>query len=82
MELIDLANDFFLCRFLLEEDLNYVLNGGPRVVAGQYLTMQKWRSHFDPELEQISGLYVHVSLSMLSFTKEMVKPIGDVGHNL
>ncbi|KAI5310973.1 hypothetical protein L3X38_030077 [Prunus dulcis] len=41
MQLIDLANDFFIVRFLLEEDLNHVLTGGPWVIAGQYLTTQK-----------------------------------------
>lgn len=81
MQLIDLSNDFFIVRFLLEEDLNYVLTGGPWVIAGQYLTMQKWRPNFDPDLEQISRLTIWARLSGLYveyFTKETVKPIGDL----
>ncbi|CAL8176624.1 unnamed protein product [Prunus armeniaca] len=81
MQLIDLANDFFIVRFLLEEDLNYVLTGGPWVIARQYLMMQKWRPHFDPELEQLSRLTIWARLSRLYveyFTKETVKPIRDL----
>ncbi|BFG37533.1 hypothetical protein CerSpe_238070 [Prunus speciosa] len=49
-QLIDLANDFLIVRFFLEEDLNYVLTKRPGVIAGQYLTMQKWRPHFDLDI--------------------------------
>ncbi|KAI5350426.1 hypothetical protein L3X38_003317 [Prunus dulcis] len=41
MQLVDLDNGFFIVRFVLEEDLLYVLTGGPWVVAGQYVAVQK-----------------------------------------
>lgn len=45
-KLIDLVNDYFVVKFDLEEDLNSVLTGGPWIISGQYLVMQKWRPGF------------------------------------
>lgn len=35
MSLIDLENNYFIVKFLLEEDMKYVLTGGPWQIAGQ-----------------------------------------------
>ncbi|KAL6125130.1 hypothetical protein ACLB2K_073190 [Fragaria x ananassa] len=40
-QLIDLPNDFFIVKFNLEEDMNYALCGGPTIIAGQTLVVQK-----------------------------------------
>ncbi|KAJ6418583.1 hypothetical protein OIU84_001863 [Salix udensis] len=36
--LIDLENNFLIVKFLLDEDMKYVLIGGPWQVVGQYVT--------------------------------------------
>lgn len=35
---IDIANDYTVVKFDLVEDLNYVLYGGPWIIADQYLS--------------------------------------------
>ncbi|XP_020420289.1 uncharacterized protein LOC109949309 [Prunus persica] len=39
-KLIDLVNDYYVVKFDLEEDLNFVLTSGPWIVAGQYLNIE------------------------------------------
>ncbi|CAL8993809.1 unnamed protein product [Prunus brigantina] len=36
-KLVDLVNDYFVVKFELEEDLEFVLTRGPWIIAGQYL---------------------------------------------
>ncbi|XP_021825377.1 uncharacterized protein LOC110766368 [Prunus avium] len=36
-KLVDLVNDYYVVKFDLKEDLNFVLTGGPWIIAGQYL---------------------------------------------
>ncbi|KAB2620717.1 hypothetical protein D8674_037697 [Pyrus ussuriensis x Pyrus communis] len=69
--LIDLENNFFIVKFGLESDMKNVLCGGPWIIAGQYLVMQKWRAGFDPHSE-IVGLHVEW------FNPEAMKRIGDL----
>lgn len=40
-KLVDLVNDYFVVKFELEEDLEFVLTGGPWIIAGHYLVLQK-----------------------------------------
>ncbi|VVA31373.1 PREDICTED: reverse mRNAase [Prunus dulcis] len=41
MSLIDLENNYFFAKFLLVEDMRYVLSGGPWQIAGQYVVTQQ-----------------------------------------
>ncbi|KAJ6329689.1 hypothetical protein OIU77_011210 [Salix suchowensis] len=54
MTLIDLENNFFIVKFLLDEDMEYVLTRGPWQIVGQYVTTQR----FDV-LEKIGNLIGH-----------------------
>ncbi|KAJ6396225.1 hypothetical protein OIU77_021288 [Salix suchowensis] len=56
MTLIDLENNFFIVKFLLEEDMKHVLTGGPWQVVGQYVTTQRWKPGFDPKEEKITHM--------------------------
>ncbi|ONI30094.1 hypothetical protein PRUPE_1G231200 [Prunus persica] len=58
-KLVDLVNDYFVVRFELEEDLNFVLIGGPWIIAGQYLVMKKWRPEFCPAIEKIKQGWIN-----------------------
>ncbi|XP_021802632.1 uncharacterized protein At4g02000-like [Prunus avium] len=81
MQLVDLDNGFFIVHFVLEEDLLYVLTGGPWVVAWQYVDIQKWRPNFCAGEDHISRLIVWVRLSGMGvefFNSETIKCIGDL----
>uniref|UniRef100_A0A6N2KF13 DUF4283 domain-containing protein n=1 Tax=Salix viminalis TaxID=40686 RepID=A0A6N2KF13_SALVM len=54
--LIDLENNFFIVKFLLDEDMEYVLTGGPWQIVGQYVTTQRWKPGFDPNKEKITHM--------------------------
>lgn len=61
-QLIDIPNGFFVVKFQLFEDLDYVLCSGPWIIAGQTLVVQKWRPDFDPLVEKISRMAVWVRI--------------------
>ncbi|KAK9906138.1 hypothetical protein M0R45_002844 [Rubus argutus] len=56
--LIDIPNDFFLVRFTLKEDMDFILTGGPLMIAGQYVAMQKWKPDFDATNHRVTHLAV------------------------
>ncbi|CAL8176642.1 unnamed protein product [Prunus armeniaca] len=80
-KLIDLVNDYFVVRFDLEEDLNFVLTGGPWMIAGQYLTIQQWRPGFCPSTAHITRMaaWIRVSAMQLEcFDVWSLKRIGNL----
>ena len=46
VQLIYLANDFYVIRFKAKEDRDTALTGGPWMVRGHYLAVRKWESDF------------------------------------
>ncbi|KAK2638984.1 hypothetical protein Ddye_026779 [Dipteronia dyeriana] len=56
---------YFVVRFQMLDDLEFVLTGGPWVIDNQYLFIQKWRSNFVPGEEEIQKMPVWVRLSKL-----------------
>lgn len=59
-EIIDLESGFFLTRFYSKRDYLHVLNNGPWVILGHYLTLTKWRQNFRPSLEKVSSTLVWI----------------------
>lgn len=79
--LIDIANDYYVLKFELEDDLNRVLCGGPWIIAGQYLAMQKWKLGFNAKEDRITKLIVWVRITGLHvgrFEPHRIKRIGDL----
>ncbi|KAM1032357.1 hypothetical protein ACFX2C_036031 [Malus domestica] len=79
--LIDLENNFFIVKFALESDMKNILCGGPWIIAGLYVVMQKWRAGFDPHSESINRMAVWVRIVGLHiewFNPEAMKRIGDL----
>lgn len=64
-KLVDLVNDYYVVKFELEEDLNFVLTRGPWIITGQYLVMQKWRPGFCPVTAQITRMVAWIRVSAL-----------------
>ncbi|CAL8997683.1 unnamed protein product, partial [Prunus brigantina] len=80
-KLVDLINDYYVVKFDLEEDLNFVLTGGPWIIGGQYLIMQKWRSGFCPASAQITRMAAWIRVSALQlecFDVWALKRIGNL----
>lgn len=46
--MINLENEYFLIRFSETEDLKKVFDGGPWVILGHYLVVQRWQPEFVP----------------------------------
>lgn len=53
-QLVDLPNRFFVVKFQLFEDIDYVLCNGPWIIAGHTLVMQKKKKHhLDPLVDKL-----------------------------
>ncbi|ONI23633.1 hypothetical protein PRUPE_2G199900 [Prunus persica] len=80
MSLIDLENNFYVVRFVLEDDMRYVFSREPWVIAGQSLVMQRWKLGFDHN-STITRMAVWVRITGLHvewFNPEAIKRIGDL----
>ncbi|KAK3204391.1 hypothetical protein Dsin_018437 [Dipteronia sinensis] len=64
-QLIDLGEGYFVARFQMKDDLDYVLTSGPWVIANQYLVTQRWRPNFVPGEDTIHSMPIWVPLSKL-----------------
>ncbi|CAL8078085.1 unnamed protein product [Prunus armeniaca] len=49
----------------LEDDLNFVLTEGPWIIAGQYLTLQKWQPGFCPAAAHITQMTMWIRVSAI-----------------
>ncbi|XP_034208252.1 uncharacterized protein LOC117621816 [Prunus dulcis] len=81
-KLIDLVNDYFVVRFDLEEDLNFVLTGGPWMIAGQYLTIQQWRLGFCPSTAHITRMAAWIRVSAIQLECFDVWSLRRIGNLL
>lgn len=80
MEVIDLDNDYFLIRFEDVVDLVHVFNGGPWMVLGHYLIVQRWYPEFFPHEDELKRVTVWVrvpSLPIEYYNKHILWRIGD-----
>ncbi|KAK3225795.1 hypothetical protein Dsin_005657 [Dipteronia sinensis] len=55
-QLIDLGDGYFVARFQMKEDLDYVLTKGLWVIANQYLPVQRWKPNFVPGEDIIQSI--------------------------
>lgn len=62
MQLINIDHDFYTVKFDLKADKEFVLTGGPWIIAGQYLTIHKWRPGFVPATEVITRMAIWVRI--------------------
>lgn len=62
-EVLDLSYDFDFVKF--DDDCITALTGGPWMIFGHYLSVQKWRPNFQPSIETISTASVWVRFDEL-----------------
>ncbi|XP_021828929.1 uncharacterized protein LOC110769292 [Prunus avium] len=80
-KLVDLVNDYFVVKFELEEDLNFVLTEGPWSIAGQYLVLKKWRPGFCPTTTHVTRMAAWIRVSAIQlecFDVWALKRIGNL----
>ncbi|KAL5831677.1 hypothetical protein ACOSQ4_017031 [Xanthoceras sorbifolium] len=78
-QLTDLNEGYFVARFQMLEDMEYVLTGGPWVIANQYLVPQRWKPNFIPGKESIQSMPIWLRLNDLPMelmTAGMLRKIG------
>lgn len=57
-----MGQDFFLVRFLNEEDYHAALLGGPRMIGDHYLSVREWQPNFHPEEASIDKIIAWVRI--------------------
>ena len=62
VDLSFIGNGFMLATFRSKEDYFYALEGGPWLIQNHYLTVQTWKSNFNPWTERIKKLAIWVRL--------------------
>lgn len=62
MELSCIGNGYLVASFHSKEDYFFALEGGPWLIQNHYLTVQTWKSNFDPWSDQIRKLAIWVRL--------------------
>lgn len=80
-ELIDLEGGYYVVRFFSREDYMHVLEGGPWIILGHYLTVTKWRPNFRPSLQQIHTTFIWVrfrELPLEIFDEETLADMSDL----
>lgn len=80
-ELTDFEGDFYIARFYCRSDYLMVLEGGPWVILGHYLTVMKWRPKFRPSAATISSTLVWVRFPGIypeMLDEETLSSLGDL----
>ncbi|CAL8134633.1 unnamed protein product [Prunus armeniaca] len=80
MSLIDLENNYFIVKFLLEEDMQYVITGGPWQIAAQYLVTQQWKLGFNPKEECVTHMTAWVRINGLNVEYFPFNVMGEIGN--
>ncbi|OMO53937.1 reverse transcriptase [Corchorus capsularis] len=63
--IIDLGNDYFCFKFQKRKDCKHVLDGGPWVISGHYLTVRQWTHNFKPNSDVIKSIVAWIRLPQL-----------------
>ncbi|KAI9154263.1 hypothetical protein LWI28_023530 [Acer negundo] len=72
-QLMDLEDGYFVARFQMLEDLDFVLTRGPWVITNQYLVVQKRKPNFVPGEEDIQRM---------QYASKRSGNMGNVGKNI
>jgi hypothetical protein len=62
MEIIDLENDYFLIRLEDRSDVARVFEGGPWLILGHHLVIQRWHPKFFPKENELKRVAVWIRI--------------------
>lgn len=82
LTLIDLANEFYIVKFMLIEDREWALTGGPWLVQGHYLSMRDWVPDFNPKEAKIDRAAIWVRVPNLPMEYQSDVILGRIGYGL
>ncbi|KAJ1389495.1 hypothetical protein SESBI_38230 [Sesbania bispinosa] len=81
-----LDNDYFIIRFADWSDLSKVYEGGPWLIMGHYLVIQRWKPEFLPYEDEFKRVLVWIRIPGLQieyYDDHILWRIGDVvGHTI
>ncbi|KAJ1404222.1 hypothetical protein SESBI_26689 [Sesbania bispinosa] len=80
MELMDMENEYLLVQFSSSEDYYHIFEGGPWMIEGYYLVIQRWRPDFLPNEDQLKKVvvWVHIHGLPIEFYERFILwKIGD-----
>lgn len=78
--LIDMDGVYFIARFYAKDDYFKVLEEGPWIILGHYLTVSKSRPNLRPSIKEVSTIMVWVRLPELPiefFNEELLLRVGN-----
>lgn len=82
LEIIDLEEGFYVVRFYNPEDYWHVLNNGPWIIQGHYLTITKLRPGFHPFTNHVSSTLVWARVPRLPLELFGDKVLMRIGNKL
>ncbi|KAG8371590.1 hypothetical protein BUALT_Bualt13G0103800 [Buddleja alternifolia] len=78
---MDLGNGYYIVRFYTKEDYDHVMQGGPWLIMGHYLMVQKWKPYFWPATATIKTTLAWVRFPKLPvklFHPDVLKGLGSL----
>ncbi|OMO59932.1 reverse transcriptase [Corchorus capsularis] len=63
--ILDLGNDYFLFKFQNRKDYKHVLDGGPWIIGGHYLSVRQWTHNFQSSSDVIRSSVAWIRLPAL-----------------
>lgn len=81
-ELVDIDKGYIVARFYTQEDYYRVLNGGPWMVMGNYITITKWRPNFSPSEHVLTRTLVWVRFTALPLEMFEEKTLMWMGNSV
>lgn len=78
-ELIDLEGSYYVVHFFAREDYLKVLEGGPWIILGHYLTVVKWRPNFRPSRQTITSTLIWLRFREVPFKMFDEESLADLG---
>ncbi|KAJ8751574.1 hypothetical protein K2173_016819 [Erythroxylum novogranatense] len=82
MKVVDLKHDYFLVRFLEEDDYLHALNVGPWTIYGQTLSVQRWVPTFPPIQGSVNRAVMWVRFPDLPITRYYPGIITALGNTI
>nr|POF10457.1 hypothetical protein CFP56_04682 [Quercus suber] len=80
MDCIDLGFDFFLVKFELAIDVDFILKGGPWFIGQHYLAIRQWEPEFKASTATLSSVAVWIRLPELPIEFYETNALLEIGR--
>ncbi|KAJ4824931.1 hypothetical protein Tsubulata_024287 [Turnera subulata] len=62
IKVIDLDNNYYMVKFFARDDYMKVLTGGPWMILGQYLSVERWKPNFNPNSHRVTSVVAWIRI--------------------